>query len=212
MGRPLRLKAPNVVYHITSRTNGKRLYLKSKKDHKALCRCLERIRLKYKALVYKYLPMGNHFHLVIQLPDNSDLSQFMCEFKARYAKYYNRRYNTSGHFWGERFHSTIVQADQHLLACFRYVDLNPVKAGLVQHPSQWEHHCYPYYAHGQEHADLIISPHEVYISLSRDETRRREIYREFVTDGLPEKANGISRIWRQQVFGDAAFAASLLHK
>lgn len=60
MGRPYRIKAPDVTYHVTSRTNGKRLYLKKGRDKKALCRCLQRIKIKYNAKIYGFTPMENH--------------------------------------------------------------------------------------------------------------------------------------------------------
>lgn len=127
MGRPLREKGPNITFHITSRTNGKKLFMKKKSDHKALCLYLAKTLSKHDIICYAFTPMGNHFHLIIRIQDNStDLSQFMCEFKTAYAKHFNTKYNTSGHFWGERFSSTIIEDERHMLACLRYLDRNPV--------------------------------------------------------------------------------------
>ena len=103
MGRPLRLKTPGLTYHITSRTNGKRLFLKKKQDQKALCKILKLILSKYGVILYAFTPMMNHFHMIIRIENNSDLSQVMCEIKTFYAKYFNKKYKISGHFWGDRF-------------------------------------------------------------------------------------------------------------
>ena len=62
MARPLRIKAPDVTCHITSRTNGKKLFMKKGKDRKALCKYLQKIKLKYNAEIYGFSPLGNHFH------------------------------------------------------------------------------------------------------------------------------------------------------
>ncbi|NTV53471.1 MAG: hypothetical protein HGA76_10735, partial [Candidatus Firestonebacteria bacterium] len=109
MGRPLRLKAPDLTYHITSRTNGRRLFMKKKADQKMLCRCLHKVLVKYNVTIYSYTPMMNHFHMMIHLKKNTDLSKVMCEFKVLYAKVFNKKYKISGHFWGDRFRSCIVQ-------------------------------------------------------------------------------------------------------
>jgi REP-associated tyrosine transposase len=181
MGRPLRIKAPDLTYHITSRTNGKRLYMKKSKDRKALCRILQRIKLKHKAHIYGFTPMTNHFHLLIKVDESADISSFMCEFKTAYAKYFNHRYNTSGHFWGGRFGSEVVQEDQHMLACLRYIDRNPVKAGLVTNPSEWSLSTYHYYASGKEHTFLKIEYHPLYLELGPDPVSRCRAYQDFVT-------------------------------
>jgi REP-associated tyrosine transposase len=180
MGRPIRLKAPEVTYHITSRTNGKRLFIKKSKDRKKLCRCLQRIKLKYSAKIYGFTPMTNHFHLLIKLQENADISKFMCEFKTAYAKYFNTKYNVSGHFWGDRFKSTLVQEDAHMLASLRYIDRNPVKAGLVDTPIDWKYSTYVCYALGKSHEVLEIEMHPVYLALAGDSIRRESLYRDYV--------------------------------
>jgi putative transposase len=190
MGRPLRVKVPDVLYHITSRTNGKRLFLQKKYDRKFLCKILERFRAKHGVVVYKFMPMGNHFHMVLKLPKEGDLSKFMCEFKTSYAKYYNLRYKTSGHFWGERFYSSIIKEDHHLFACFRYIDQNPIRAGIVRHPRQWDLSSYPIYAYGYSHPFLSITLHPFYLGLASDPPGRQLCYRQCVTGDLEHKVEG----------------------
>jgi len=210
MGRPLRIQAPDVTYHITSRTNGKKLFMKKKRDHKALCRCLERIRQKYGAKVYGFTPMGNHFHLILKLEDGVNLSQFMCEFKTAYAKHYNTSYHTSGHFWGDRFHSTIVQDDKHMLACLRYIDRNPVKAGLVTHPQNWSYTSYSVYAHGQKHEILLIHHHPIYLALASNEEKRQKLYLDFVTGESTSSDTLHGSLTSIQFYGSQEFVESIL--
>lgn len=211
MGRPVRLKAPDVTYHITSRTNGGKLFLQTKRDRKMLCRILNRILLKYDVIVYSFTTLTNHFHLVIHIKNNADLSQIMCEFKSLYAKYFNRRYHTSGHFWGERFKSTVIQDDRYALACLRYIDRNALKAGLVRHPAQWPLSSFACYAYGHAHPILQLKPHPSYLALAKTKERRRKLYADFVLDKDPLADELHGRLWKMSIFGSEEFIARIRH-
>jgi REP-associated tyrosine transposase len=208
MGRLLRMKAPEVTYHITSRTNGKKLFMKKSKDRKALCRCLQRIKLKHQAKIYGFTPMGNHFHLLVKMVGESDLSAFMCEFKTAYAKYYNRKHNTSGHFWGDRFHSTIIAENKHMLACLRYIDRNPIKAQLVEQPGQWSYSTYACYAFGQSHLVLTVDLHPTYLALAENTKQRCQLYADYVRleDSLSDSLPG--ELHTMRCLGSAEFVSS----
>jgi putative transposase len=209
MGRPLRLKAPQLTYHITSRTNGRKLFLKKKQDQKALCKILKRSLLKHAVIIYAFSPMTNHFHMLIRIEKETDLSQFMCEFKSYYSKYFNKKYNISGHFWGDRFKSTIVQDDQHALACLRYIDRNPVKAGLVDHPAKWFFNSFHSYAYGKHHSLLPLQPHPTYLALAATKTRRYILYRAFVIGDDKESDELFGRLSKLQFFGTEEFITSI---
>lgn len=205
MGRPLRLKAPDLTYHITSRTNGGKLFLKSKHDKKMLCRHLHRVLLKYGVLAHGLATMDSHFHLLIHIKDHADLSQVMCEFKTGYAKYFNKRYGIYGHFWGDRFRSTVVQDDRYALACLRYLDRNPVKAGLVDHPGKWPFNSFSSYAYGINHPVLKLHPHPSYLALARSREKRRGMYLSFVLNKDPLTDDLSGRLWRMPIYGDVEF-------
>lgn len=130
----------------------------------------------------------------------------MCEFKTAYAKYFNNKYNISGHFWGDRFRSTIVQEDQHLLACLRYIDRNPVKAGLVSNPKHWQNASFHYYAYGNPHETLSLDWHPVYLELSPDVERRQAMYIEYVEGADLDDLSG--KMDSMQVFGTEEFIIS----
>jgi putative transposase len=205
MGRPLRIKAPFLTYHITSRTNGRRLFMRKKRDRKLLCRCLKRILLKYGVIIYAFTPMTNHFHLLIRIENEADLSRIMGEFKTLYAKLFNKKYDLAGHFWGDRFRSTIVQDDRHALACLRYIDRNAVKAGLAEHPGKWFLSSFGSYAYGREHPILPLQPHPTYLALSRVRTKRREMYLAFVISPDPASDELHGKLHRVQIYGSAEF-------
>ena len=207
MGRPSRIKIPELTYHITSRTNNRHLFFKKKKDQRTLCKILNSCLLKHNVTLYAFTPMMTHFHMLIKFSNETDLSRFMAEFKGNYAKYFNRRYQMSGHFWGDRYRSTIVQDDRHALACLRYIDRNPVKAGLVEHPSQWELNSFGSYAFGQIHPLLPLTPHPSYLGLAGSRLKRRNLYLAFVIGGDPLSDELYGRLHRMQIFGSEKFIA-----
>jgi putative transposase len=205
MGRPLRLKAPNLTFHIMSRTNGRKLFMKKKRDQKMLCVILRRILLKHQAALYAFTPMMNHFHMLVHTGDKADISRIMCEFKVQYAKYYNKKYGTSNHFWGNRFRSTIVEDDRHALICLRYIDRNPVKSGLVDHPGKWLFSSFHAYAYGTEHEILPLELHPTYLALAKLESKRHQFYQQFVLENNPEGDELHGRLPKLQIFGSAEF-------
>lgn len=206
MGRPTRLKGPNLTFHITSRCNGKKLFMKKKSDHRSLCRCLLEVLNKYGTTCFGFTPMGNHFHLIIRINDNdADLSKFMCLFKTAYAKYFNTKYSTSGHFWGDRFKSTIIEDDKYFLACLRYIDRNPVKAGLVNNPSEWMLSSYNCYAFGKEHPILPIELHPTYLDLENNPVVRQKIYQDFVDQPHTESDSYHGELHRERFLATEEF-------
>ena len=92
----------------------------------------------------------------------------------RYVQYINRNYERSGTLWEGRFRSCLVQQDAYLMACYRYIELNPVRAGLVQHPSQYPWSSYR--SNGLGEASDLLSPHELYLDLGRTDSERRANY------------------------------------
>ncbi len=209
MGRPLRLKAANLTYHVTSRTNGRKLYMKKKADQKLLCQCLEKILVKYGVTIYSFTPMTNHFHMLIRIENEADLSKVMGEFKVLYAKLFNKKYKLAGHFWGDRFKSCIVQDDQYALACLRYIDRNPVKAGLVDHPGKWEMGSFGSYAYGHAHPLLPLKPHPTFLGLAKKRDQRRAFYLNFVLgkDELSAELEG--KMGKLQILGSEKFKAEV---
>jgi len=194
-----------MTYHITSRINGRKLFLKKKQDQKTLCKILKRIFLKYGVILYAFTPMANHFHMLIRIENDADLSQVMGEFKSQYSKYFNKKYKTNGVFWGDRFRSTIIQDDRYALTCLRYIDRNPVKAGLVDHPAKWFYNSFPSYAYGEPNPLLPLQPHPTYLALSKNKTRRRQIYLEFILGRNAEAEELHGRLHKLQIFGTEEF-------
>ena len=152
--------------------------------------------------------MRNHVHLVLETTQKGgNLSEIMKGINLSYAQYYKNRYRHIGHFWQDRYKSIIISKDEYLLACGSYVELNPVRAKIVDDPKDYEWSSYNVYAYGKKNS--IIQEHSIYERLSKGETKRRRKYREFVKGMLKEKNAMKGEMERRVVYGDEDFIGKL---
>lgn len=120
--------------------------------------------------------MSNHVHLLVT-PDTSDAAgMLMKRLGQRYVQYFNRAWKRSGTLWEGRFRSCMAQDDAYVLACYRYIELNPVRAGMVQHPGEYRWSSYGANAQGGQSS--LLTPHSDYRALGEDKNARRQAYRE----------------------------------
>lgn len=137
MSRPLRLEFPGSLWHVTARGNERRDIVAGDADRLLLLDLLGQAVERFRWIVYQYVLMTNHFHLVLQLTEET-LSTGMQWLNGRYAQAFNRRHHRSGHLFQGRFHGRLVDKDSYLLEVLRYVVLNPVRAKVVSRPEQYE--------------------------------------------------------------------------
>jgi REP element-mobilizing transposase RayT len=123
-------------YHVITRGNNKKVIFKEPDDCLRWLSLLKSYKKEYKTRVLAYCLMPNHYHLLIQA--SSELSQFMCILNVQYAKFFNKKYNISGHLFGDRFKSFLVADDPYLLTLIRYIHNNPVRANLTDNPLSYE--------------------------------------------------------------------------
>jgi len=120
--------------------------------------------------------MTNHVHLLLTPNEKGSAGSLMKRLGQRYVQYINRTYKRSGTLWEGRFRSCIAQEDNYLLHCQRYIELNPVQAGMVDHPADYRWSSYR--ANAQGESCKVIKPHFMYESLGLTDTARQESYRE----------------------------------
>jgi putative transposase len=141
MPRPPRDFHAGGYYHVNTRGNNKaRVYVDST-DRQVFLRMLERSQLKYEWIIYAWCLMTNHYHAVVRIPQNG-LSQGMSELNGSFGRWSNLRHGRCDHVFGRRFSSREITTDAHLLEACRYVVLNPVRAGLCDHPADWRWSSY----------------------------------------------------------------------
>jgi REP element-mobilizing transposase RayT len=136
MARPLRLEFEGALYHVTSRGDRRESIFEDDSDRKTLLDVVEQGAKRFDAVVFAYCLMDNHYHFVIQTR-LANLSRLMRHVNGIYTQAYNRRHSKVGHLFQGRFKAVLVDRDAYLLEVCRYVDLNPVRSGMVRRPQDW---------------------------------------------------------------------------
>src|SRR4030042_7164252 len=186
MPRMARIAPGGHVFHVLTRGNNRQDVFLDTEDYQTYREILKKYKEKFECKIYHYCLMTNHVHLVLEtLAEGGGLAEVMKGINLSYAQQYKRRYNHIGHFWQDRFKSILISSDQYLLACGSYVELNPVRAGIVKAPRDYRWSSYRVYAYGKK--DLLVDEHLIYLELSKDESKRRKRYREFVRGVLRSK-------------------------
>ena len=138
MPRANRYFLPGHIWHITHRCHKKEFLLKFAKDRKRLRYWLFQARKRYGLCVLNYIVTSNHIHLLVQDRGQGEIAQSMQLIAGRTAQEYNLRKSRKGAFWEDRYHATAVDSETYLSHCLAYIDLNMVRAGVVNHPDEWD--------------------------------------------------------------------------
>jgi len=170
------------TYHVLTRGNNGQPVFHGDLDFQRYLQLLSRYAQEHQLKVYHFVLMPNHVHLVLEVVRGESLSKAMLGLNLTYALYYRKRHRYSGHLWQGRFKSLLIDPERHLLACGRYVELNPVRAGLVTDPTAYPWSSYRTYAVGVEHA--LVSHHPIYERLGTSAVERQNRYRQFVQEEL----------------------------
>ncbi|MCF8068312.1 MAG: transposase [Desulfobacterales bacterium] len=154
MSRPLRITYPGAYYHITSRGNERKNIFKSNRDREKFLEYLESAVLRYNAIIHVYCLMDNHYHLLLETP-SGNLSQIMRHINGAYTTYFNTKRKRAGHLFQGRYKSILVDIDEYAKELSRYIHLNPVRAGVVEKPEQYEWSSYKSFAGDMKAPDWL---------------------------------------------------------
>ena len=159
MPRKPRFFLPDVPAHIVQRGHNREAVFFEDEDYRAYLSWLKDASIKYNCRIHAYCLMTNHIHL-LATPDRSDGITLMMQYVGRYyVPYINHKYGKSGSLWEGRYKASLVDAENYLLLCMRYIELNPVAAGMVSTASHYPWSSYRCNAQGK--ADALISAHSV---------------------------------------------------
>lgn len=177
MARQPRLVLPETALHIVQRGHNRSDCFRHDTDHLVYLACLyELATTKGDCAVHAYCLMTNHVHLLIT-PSNTDAcAKLMRNLGQRYVQYFNRRYRRTGTLWEGRFRSCLVDSARYVLACYRYIELNPVRAGMVSNPTE-----YPWSSHAGNTgrtSNKLLTPHPEYSALSSTDRDRYLAYQD----------------------------------
>ena len=182
MTRPLRLVLPGGLYHLISRGNGgDDIYLDSR-DRTGFLRTLDLVVERFSWLCHAYCLMSNHYHLLIETP-RPNLPVGMRQLNGVYAQRFNRRHDRRGHLFQARYRSIFVEKESHLLATARYIVLNPVRAAICDHPTDYGWSSYRATA-GLEDRPKFLTAEWILAQFGRSRGAAQAAYRTFVESEL----------------------------
>jgi putative transposase len=171
-----RLSLPNVPLHLIQRGNNRQVCFVADEDYRFYLDWLRDYASRAGCRIHAYVLMTNHVHLLVSAQRGDAPGEMMKALGQRYVQYFNRSYRRSGTLWEGRYRSCPTQAEDYLLACQRYIELNPVRAAMVAHPADYRWSSYR--ANAQGEFDALITPHEVFRALGLDDAGRQSAYRE----------------------------------
>ena len=175
MPRQLRLVLPGVALHIIQRGNDRQACFRRDGDYLLYLLHLRELASKHGCAVHAYCLMSNHVHLLVTPATADALSALMQNLGQRYVQYVNRTYGRTGTLWEGRFRSCVAESARYVLACYRYIELNPVRAGMVDQPESYSWSSYRANAEGRD--DRLVTPHSEYLSLGQDSESQCNAYR-----------------------------------
>jgi putative transposase len=182
MARLPRLTVPGYPHHIIQRGNNRQPIFGGTADYELLLGLVDEHARKQHVALHAYVLMSNHFHLLATPETAEGIPQMMQAVGRRYVRNYNLRYARTGTLWEGRYRSTLIQAERYLLACMVYLDLNPVRAGMVADPGDYPWSSYQHYI-GRRH-DKLVTPHPLYWELGNTPFSRDQAYLELVRAGI----------------------------
>lgn len=208
MPRRARIQLPGVPVHLIQRGNNRSACFYADEDYRFYLDHLTEQAQKHGCTLHAYCLMTNHVHLLLTPAKADSLGRLMKALGQRYVQYVNRTYRRSGTLWEGRFRSCLLQEEAYVLACYRYIELNPVRACMVEHPADYRWSSYRANAQGEEGC---ISPHPLYLALGQQTEERHAAYRELFRYELePELVDEIRQATNGNfVLGDGRFAAEV---
>lgn len=182
MARLPRYFAKGVPQHVILRGNNREVIFANDEDCQFFKEALLDAAKRWGLVIYAYVLMTNHIHLLV-LPETAEsLPKTLQSLGRRYVQYFNYRYKRTGTLWEGRYRATVVDAEKYLFECMRYIELNPVRAGMVAHPRDYPWSSYHANADGKE--DVLVSRHRQYRRLGADDAERQQAYLELVEEPI----------------------------
>jgi putative transposase len=176
MPRQARLVFPGVALHVVQRGHNRQPCFRHDTDHLVYLTVLHQWTAKSGCALHAYCLMTNHVHLLLTPGESHGCAELMRNLGQRYVQYFNRRYARSGTLWEGRFHSCLVESADYVLACHRYIERNPVRAGMV--PSAAAYRWSSHNGNAGRMDNTLLTRHVEYVALSNEEPSRQSAYRQ----------------------------------
>ncbi len=184
MPRKPRFFVPNFAAHVVQRGNNRCPTFQNTSDYSRYLESLGDAARTADVSVHAYVLMTNHIHLLLTPCDSEGISRMMQNLGRDYVAYFNRKYGRTGTLWDGRFKACPVESERYTLACYRYIEMNPVRAGMVRRPGDYPWSSYGHNAVTQGYK--LITPHPVWLGLGETLATRQAAYRSLFEQDLTE--------------------------
>jgi putative transposase len=191
MTRPLRIEYTGAFYHVMHRGNAGSDLFQSERDREKLLEYFGKAVDRYQIKVHTYCLMTNHYHLLIETP-HPNLSQAIKWINVSYAAYFNRKRRRSGHLFQGRFKAVLIDADEYLKHLSRYIHLNPVRAGMVEHCKDHPWSSYPAFG-GYKKRPEWLETNWLLSLFGKNQDKAKKNYRDFVESVQNQKLENPSK-------------------
>ena len=176
MARQPRFFALGEAQHVIQRGNNREPIFAVEEDYRFYLDCLGEAARKHGLSVHAYVLMTNHVHLLVTPEHEESLPRALQSVGRHYVQYFNYTYQRTGTLWEGRYRATVIDGERYLLTCMRYIELNPVRARMVEHPSDYPWSSFA--ANAQGESDVLLTNHELYRRLGRSDGERQARYRQ----------------------------------
>ena len=184
MARTQRLELPGVPLHVVQRGNNRNACFFGDVDRRFYLKCLGEAAARRSVAVHAYALMSNHVHLLVTPDENGAVAATLQDLGRRYVRVMNTIHERTGTLWEGRYKSSLVGDERYMLVCHRYIELNPVRAGIVDEPSSYPWSSHAHYALGRR--DHLVTEHPTYLALGATVVERRDAFRSMFRTGIDE--------------------------
>ncbi len=210
MTRANRHHLPGYIWHITHRCHKKEFLLKFEKDKNRWIKWLFEAKKRFGLEILNYTVTSNHIHLLVHDTKEKSIPRSIQLIAGRTGREYNSRKNRKGAFWEDRYHATAVKADRHLVQCLIYIDLNMVRAGVVQHPAEWMYGGYNEIQNPKKRYSLIDRNSLAGLLGMKDDTQLIESHRHWVEEMMKSGLSKREAKWSESIaVGDKKFVSEI---
>lgn len=209
MARQPRLDLPGIAQHIVQRGNDRQPCFFAPIDYQRYRHDLREIAMGEGCAVHAYVLMTNHVHLLLTPQETGSVARLMQSLGRRYVRYINDRYHRTGTLWEGRYKACPVDGDVYLLRCYRYIELNPVRAAMVPDPADYPWSSY--HANATGAYDPLVRTHPFYRRLADTSEERCATYSQLVSEAMDDEdiADIRAHLQRQHAYGNPRFRAAI---
>ena len=175
MARLARYNLPGQPQHVILRGNNRSIIFVAEEDYHFFIECLQKAAEQHGCAIHAYVLMTNHVHLLLTPEREDSIGKALQSLGRRYVQYFNYTQKRTGTLWEGRYKATLIDSERYLLTCYRYIELNPVRANMVEHPREYRWSSYLSHAEGK--LDQLIAEHALYVALGKEKEERQAAYR-----------------------------------